>query len=66
LSRQDEAAATGADGDSGSCLSYSINCFSFLPGAMAAAITAAEAPALVVLRGENNVAFGGVVEVAGL
>lgn len=33
---------------------------------MAAAAAAAKTPALVVLRSENEVAFGGVVEIAGL
>ncbi len=46
--------------------SFFIPNFQFPPGAMAAAAAAAETPALVVLRGENEVALGSVVEVAGL
>ena len=43
-----------------------IYCFTLAPGAVAAAVGAAEAPAAVVLLGKDHVALGGVVKVAGL
>jgi len=45
---------------------FSLLLLCFLPGAVAAAIAAAKTPALVVLRGKNEVAFGGIINVAGL
>ena len=40
--------------------------FSLFPGAMAAAAAAAKAPAAVVLLGEDDIALGRMVKIAGL
>jgi hypothetical protein len=51
------------------CLLYKPVCaslFLLAPGAMAAAIAAAEATATVVLLSKDHIAFGRIIEIAGL